>query len=171
MKPTTALIFAAVLACAGAIALAADVPDGAQKTLGDGYKLTCAAALDPSDANLDAAFAILSPGFVNVDIKGKQHTRDEVVAMGKQQLKQLHVTTCDATVDSLAAQDANTLVAVAGLHIEGDIQAPDGKHQLSVTSKSQDTWKLVDGKWLDTQSKDLRNLVKVDGNVVQDEGS
>ena len=31
--------------------------------------------------------------------------------------------------------------------------------------------KLVDGKWLQSASKDLRVLVKVDGNVVQDTGN
>ena len=57
------------------------------------------------------------------------------------------------------------------LHMEGDLQTPDGKHNFLLTSKALDTWKNVDGKWLQSQSKDLRILVKIDGNVVSDQGS
>ncbi|MEO6834723.1 MAG: hypothetical protein ABI231_02290 [Candidatus Tumulicola sp.] len=155
----------------GGIARAADVDDTTQKTLAAEYALVCTAAFDPSDANLDAAFANLSPDFVNIDPKGKQTTRDEVVGQGKQQMKMLKATACDNKSESISATDASTIVVVNTLHIEGEVQAPDGKHDLVLTDKAADTWKNVGGKWMETQSKDLRVLVKIDGNVVQDQGS
>jgi len=167
----TALVFAgAVLMATGAVR-AADVPDATQKALADIYQLSCTAALDPSDKNMDAAFATLAPDFVNVDTKGKEHKRDEVVAQGKQQMKLYHSTTCDNKFETITASDDKTIVIVNTLHVAGDVQTPDGKHDFNVTNKAQDTWKLVDGKWLESQSKDLHVLVKLDGNVVQDAGS
>ncbi len=167
-KSTLAFSIAALL-CAGA-ARAADVPADTQKALNDIYGLTCAAALDPTDKNFDAATASLSPDFVAIDPKGTQHKRDEVVATGKQQMKMFHATSCNNNFESVTASDASTIVVVNTEKIGGDMQAPDGKHEFAVTNKAQDTWKLVNGKWLQTQSKDLHILVKVDGNVVQDQG-
>ena len=63
-----------------------------------------------------------------------------------------------------------TIAVVEDLHVIGSLQAPDGTHQLDVTAKIQDTWKQVKGTWMQSQSQQLRNLVKMDGNVVQDEG-
>jgi hypothetical protein len=169
LKIGAAFAFAAVAATG--IGRAADVDDATQKALTANYALRCTATFDPSDANLDAAFAILSPDFVVTDPTGKQVTRDQVIAQGKQVLKMLHATACDDKVESFTLSDPNTVVAVADSHIEGDIQGPDGKHDLVVTTKSQDTWKNVGGKWFESQSKDLQLQVKVDGNVVQDQGS
>jgi hypothetical protein len=151
-------------------ASASAVDPATQKVLAANYALGCTAAFDPSDANLDAAFAVLAPDFVNFDLKGKQTTREEVVGQGKQQLKLLKATSCDNTLASLSMTDPTTVVVVNTLHVVGEIQAPDGKHDLDLTNKAQDTWKNSGGKWLQTQSKDLRVLVKVDGNVVQDLG-
>ena len=145
-------------------------PDAVVKTLTAMYQVSCNAFLDPSDKNFDAAAAQLAPEFVDTDFKGKEHKRDEVIAMQKQQLKVMHATTCENTFVSTTSPDANTVLVVTTLHAEGDIQAPDGKHEFTATSKVQDTWKLVNGNWLETSSKELRNLVKVDGAVVQDEG-
>jgi len=167
---TAALFGCAVLAAAG-VGRAADVDDATQKALNANYALRCAAAYDPSDANMDAAFAVLAPDFVAIDPKGKQVTRDEVVGQGKAQMKMLHATTCDEKVESFTQSDPNTVIAVSDFHLEGDLQAPDGKHDLVITEKAQDTWKNVGGKWLAAQSKDLQVLVKIDGNVVQDQGS
>lgn len=158
-------------ACTAGPARAAGVDDATQKALTADYALGCTAAFDPSDANLDAAFANLSPDFVNIDPKGKQSTRDEVVGQGKQQMKMLKATACTNTFESFTQADPSTIVVVNTLHIEGGIQAPDGKHDLDLTDKAQDTWKNVGGKWMETQSKDQRVLVKIDGNVVQDQGS
>ncbi|MGB8520560.1 MAG: nuclear transport factor 2 family protein [Candidatus Tumulicola sp.] len=162
--------FACAAIAATGIGRAADVDDATQKALNANYALRCTAAFDPSDANLDAAFAVLAPDFVAIDPSGKQVTRDQVVGQGKQQMKMLHATACDDKVESYTLSDPNTIVAVADFHLEGDIQAPDGKHELVVTEKSQDTWKNVGGKWLAANSKDLQVQVKVDGNVVQDQG-
>lgn len=163
-----------VLMCAAIamplVARADAVTDAATPTLTADYKLVCAAALDPSDANLNAAFALLSSDFVSVDFKGKQTQRDEFVASAKQQLKQLHITTCDNTLDSVTASDPNTIVVVATGKIAGQLQAPDGAHDVDAVTKSQDTWKLVNGTWQQSQGKELSNLVKIDGKVVQDEG-
>jgi hypothetical protein len=152
------------------VARADAVPDAVTQTLTADYKLDCTAALDPSDANLNAAFAVLSPDFVNVDFKGKQTQRDEFVASAKQQIKQLHITSCDNTLASVTASDPNTIVVVVSGKLAGQIQAPDGSHDLDALTKSQDTWKLTNGTWQQSQSKELSNLVKVDGKVVQDEG-
>lgn len=148
----------------------ADVSPDVQKTLNDTYQLTCAAVLDPTDPNMDAAFAAMSPDFVNVDLKGKQEKRDDVIGMVKQQLKLFHGTSCNIAIDDLTQPDPNTVVLTSTLKVEGDFQGQDGKHEVQQTGKSQDTWKLNGGKWMETQSKELKQLVKVDGNVVQDAG-
>jgi hypothetical protein len=71
----------------------------------------------------------------------------------------------------MSASDPSTVVVVATSHVTGAIPGQDGKHQLDATNKSSDTWKLVNGTWMETQSKDLRILVKVDGKVADDEGN
>jgi hypothetical protein len=166
---------AGALLCA-AIALplaaaAAPVPDDAQKAIAAAYQINCAAALTPTDANTSAASALLAPDFVHVDFKGKQTPRDAFIAEQKQQMKQLHLTTCTNTVDSTTVSDATTVVAVVSAKVAGQIQAPDGNHDVDVTQSDQDTWKLENGTWLMTQSKDVSALVKIDGKVVQDEGN
>jgi hypothetical protein len=164
-----------VLICAAIamplVARADAVPDAASKTLAADYKLICAAYLDPTDANLNAGFALLSPDFVNVNFKGKQTQRDEYIAQGKQQIKQLHVTACDVTIDSETATDPNTIIVSSSVKVAGQLQAPDGSHDVDAKGTAQDTWKLANGTWLETQSKELSNLVKIDGKVVQDEGN
>lgn len=149
---------------------AADVPPDAQKAITTDYQLSCTAALNPSDSNLEAAFGYLSSDFVDSDTKGKKTTRDQVVASGKQNMKQLHTNVCDPTMESSVLNADGTVTVVESLHLTGSLQAPDGNHDLEVTSKSQDTWKQVNGTWMLSQSQELRNLVKMDGNVVQDEG-
>jgi hypothetical protein len=168
----TALALSFTLVAATAIARAADTPapDTVQTALKGLYQLNCTAALDPNDKNFDAASATLAPDFVDVDAKGKSHSRDEVIAQGKQQLKVMHATACDNAFESVTSPDANTAVVITTMTMAGDLQAPDGKHQFNVTQKAQDTWKLVDGKWQESQSKELHVLVKIDGSVAQDEG-
>ena len=147
------------------------VPDAAKQAITADYQQFCTAAQDPTDANLNAMGATLAADFVNVDFKGKEIHRDEYIAQGKQQLKQLHVTSCDNTIDSMTLSDPNTIVVAVTGKIAGQIQAPDGNHDLEATTGSQDTWKLQNGTWLQSQSKDTSALVKIDGKVVQDEGS
>jgi len=160
-----------VLAFAAPLAAHADaVPDAVAKTLATDYQLNCTAATDPTDANLNAAFALLSPDFVSIDMKGKQTAHDAFIAQNKQQIKLLHITTCDNAVESETSPDPNTVVVDVTAKFAGQIQAPDGNHDLDASAKSEDTWKLVNGTWLQTQSKELRSLVKIDGKVVQDEG-
>lgn len=166
----TALMLAGAAMLSTGVARAADVPAATTTALTAMYQLTCAAALDPSDKNFDAAFAPLSPDFVNIDTKGKTTTRDDVIGMTKQQLKTFHTTDCKNSFDSFTAPDATSVVVVNNGHFIGDMQAPDGKHDFDVTQKTQDTWKLVNGTWMETQSKQLRELVKIDGSVVQDLG-
>lgn len=170
MRLKTALAFVCTLVMATGLGRAAVVDDATQKALTADYALRCTAAFDPSDANLDAAFAVLAPEFTAVDLKGTQVTREQVVGQGKQQLKMLHATACDNKIDSFTLSDPNTVVIANTFHLEGDLQAPDGKHELVLTEKSQDTWKNVSGKWMASQSKDSQILVKIDGNVVQDQG-
>ncbi|HET7815156.1 MAG TPA: hypothetical protein VFL13_12370 [Candidatus Baltobacteraceae bacterium] len=166
----SAISFALAVLCAGGVAFAADVTPDVQKTLTDAYGLTCAAVLDPSDKNFDAATAVLSPDYVVVDFKGASHKRDEILAMEKQQLKTFKASSCDNKFNSVTQTDASTIVVVNTSNIAGEIQAPDGKHDFTALNKAQDTWKLVGGKWMQTQSKAMRALIKVDGNVVQDQG-
>jgi hypothetical protein len=152
------------------VARADAVPDATTQALTADYKLNCSAALDPTDANLTAAFALLSPDFVSIDFKGKQTAHDEFVATAKQQIKQLHITTCDNTLTSVTASDPNTIVVIVSGKLAGQLQAPDGSHDFDATSKTQDTWKLNNGTWQNSQAKELSNLIKIDGKVVQDEG-
>ena len=171
MQLKTAFTFAlgAAVLTAG-VARAADVSADVQKTLTADYQLNCAAALDPSDKNFDAATALLAPDFVAIDAKGKQFTRDQVVAQGKQQMKIMHATTCTNDFSTWTQVDPNTLTVVNTTHMDGDVQTPDGKHEFNLMSKTQDTWKLVSGAWLQAQTKDLHVVVKIDGSVAQDEG-
>ncbi|HLY01421.1 MAG TPA: nuclear transport factor 2 family protein [Candidatus Cybelea sp.] len=167
-------IAVALLCAALAVPLAASadpVPDAAQKALNADYTLVCTASQDPTDANLTAAYALLAPDFVHVNFKGTQMQRDEFIAQGKQQIKQLHITSCANTITSMTLSDPSTIVAVVSGKIAGQIQAPDGSHDIDVSESSSDTWKLVSGTWLQTQSKDVSVLVKIDGKVVQDEGN
>jgi hypothetical protein len=169
LKVASALLCAAV---AVPIAARADaVPDAATKAITSDYQLFCTAAQDPTDANLSSMFAVLAPDFVHVDFKGKQMQRDEYVAQGKQQIKQLHITTCANTIESTTLSDPNTVVVTVTSKIAGQIQAPDANHDIDATTGSEDTWKLENGAWLQTQSKDVSALVKIDGKVVQDEGN
>ena len=158
-------VVAPVAARAGA------VPDAVAKVITSDYQLDCTATQDPTDANLNAAFAVLAPDFVHVDFKGKQLQRDEFIAQGKQQIKQLHITTCANTIESTTLSDPNTIVVVVTGKIAGQLQAPDGNHDIEATTSSQDTWKLENGTWLQVQDKDVSALVKIDGKVVQDEGN
>ena len=169
LKIMIAALFAAVAVPLSASADA--VPDAAQKAITADYGLVCTASQDPNDANLTAAFALLAPNFVHVDFKGKEMQRDEFVAQGKQEIKQLHITSCANTIQSTTLSDASTIVVVVSGKIAGQLQAPDGNHDIDATTSSQDTWKLVNGTWLQTQSKDVSALVKIDGKVVQDEGN
>lgn len=164
-----ALLCAAV--AAPLVARADAVPDAAQKAITADYQLFCTATQDPTDANLSAAFATLTPDFVHVDLKGKQTQRDAFIAQAKQQIKQLHITSCANTIESTTLSDPNTIVVAVTSKIAGQIQAPDGNHDLDATNGSQDTWKLENGTWQQTQSKDVSALVKIDGKVVQDEGN
>jgi hypothetical protein len=168
-KIAGALLCAAVLTPVAARADA--VPDAATKAITADYQLFCTASQDPTDANLNAAFAVLTPDFMHVDFKGKQTPRDAFIAEGKRQIKQLHVTTCANTIDSTTMSDPNTIVVAVTSKLAGQIQAPDGNHDIDATTGSQDTWKLENGTWLQTQSKDVSALVKIDGKVVQDEGN
>src|SRR5579871_3321178 len=169
LKIASLLLCAAVFAPVAARADA--VPDTATKAITADYLLYCTATQDPTDANLNAAFASLAPEFVHVDFKGKEMQRDAYIAQGKQQIKQLHITTCSNAIGSTTSSDPNTVVVVVTGKIAGQIQAPDGNHDLDATTSSQDTWKLENGTWLQTQSKDVSALVKVDGKVVQYEGN
>jgi hypothetical protein len=166
--------FVVALACALVLSLAtaraADVPPDVAKTITTDYALGCTAALDPSDANLTAAFSYLSPDYVDVDVKGKTHTRDETVTIGKQQMKQLHTTACEPAIVSETLNADGTITVVTTVHVVGSIQAPDGNHDLDVNAKAQDTWKQAGGTWQEAQSQELHTVVKMDGNVVQDEG-
>jgi hypothetical protein len=164
----------APLALAAALLVAtpalADITPGMQDILNNNYRLTCAAVLDPSDANMTAALSPLSPDFVNTNLKGKETKRDELATVMKQQLKMFHATSCDIKIDSATQPDPNTIVATTVTDIAGEAVLSDGKHQVEETAKAEETWAFSGGKWLEMKSKDLHSLVKVDGKVVQDQG-
>lgn len=164
----------ALLCAAVAFPLAASadpVPDAVSKTLNANYAQLCTTFQDPSDANFTALGAQLAPEYVHIDFKGKQTDRADYVAQGKQQMKLLHITTCAQSVDSMTMSDATTIVANVTGKITGTLQAPDGNHDIDVTEGFADTWKLENGTWMQTQSKDTSALVKIDGKVVQDQGN
>jgi hypothetical protein len=171
-SPFLAAFAGAVLLAAGT-ARAADVPTDVSKTLAANYQLGCAAALDPTDDKLNALFALLAPDFVEIDFKGKTITRDESIANGKQQLKTIHTTSCDVTIDSQTRNADGTITVADTSHVAGTLAGPDGKsHDLVATSKAVDTWKQqTGGAWLQTQTKDVSALVKIDGVVVQNDGN
>ncbi len=168
-----ALIAACLAALSTGFARAADAPAASAATtaaLTSLYALSCTAALDPTEKNEAAMFATYTPDYVDIDPKGKETKRDEIIGTTKQQLKTFHGTDCKNTFESVSAPDATSAVVVGTSHVTGDIQAPDGKHDVDLTSKSQDTWKLVSGNWMLAQTKTLHLVVKIDGAVVQDQG-
>lgn len=146
------------------------VPAATQTLLANLYAPMCAAVENPTDKNLAAADALMAPGYVQTDEKGKQHSRDEIVATMRLQLKQIEADDCTTTFGPVTAPDASTMVVTATLHLTGSVQGQDGKHSLDATQTAADTWKLSGGTWEQTQSKSVRDLVKIDGTVVQDEG-
>lgn len=161
--------------CASAVLLIAaparaDVSPDVQKAISADYQSVCSAIMSGTDKDMDSIAALMSTDYKSVDFKGKETGKDESVAAMKQQMKMFHASSCDNNLDSFTQPDANTIVVVDTNKVKGSVQTPDGQHDVDATNKTQDTWKLVDGKWLQTQSKELRNLVKVDGNVVQDQG-
>ena len=171
MNFKTALMATSALLLISAPAMADTAPTAdALKAVTAQYALGCAAVLDPTDKNMETWFATISSDYKNLDLKGKTQTKDEITASAKQQLKQFQGSSCDNTNESPTAPDATTVVVVNTNKVNGAFQAPDGKHEVDVLQKSQDTWKLVNGTWLMTQSKDLRTLLKIDGTVQDDEG-
>lgn len=167
----SSLLVVGALAVFAAPAIAADVPADAKAAIDAAYKTNCTAALDPTDANLDKMAAILAPEYQSENVKGdKKVDRDTSIAQGKQQLKQIHGTACDVKVEDETLNADGTITATTSFTFSGELQAPDGKHAIDVTARAKDTWKKVGDAWLESYSKDLKNLVKLDGNVVQDEG-
>jgi len=167
-KCTAAFIGALVFSRAAAYA--ADVPSDVYKTITGDYALSCAAVLDPTDAKLTAAFGYLSPDYVDTDVKGKTLTRDQVVAISTQFLKQLHATACEPSVLSQTLNADGSVTVVTQLHIAGSIESPNGKHDVDASQKAQDTRKQVSGTWMLVQGLELHTTVKMDGNTIQDEG-
>ncbi len=153
-------------------ASAAPVPDAVAKTLNADYALVCTAFQDPSEANFTALDAMLASEFVHVDFKGKQIDRAELHRAGQAADRR-----CCTSRPALSLwipptmTDATTIVANVTGKFVGTLQAPDGNHEIDVTQGSTDTWKLENGAWVQTQSKDTSALVKIDGKVVQDEGN
>ncbi len=165
-----AAAFLCTLVLSAAVARAADVPPDVVKTITGDYQLSCAAVLDPTNAKLTAAFGYLSPDYVDTDIKGKTLTRDQVIALSTQFLKQMHSTTCEPSVVSETLNPDGTVTVVTQVHIAGSIQTPNGNHVVDAMQKAQDTWKQVAGTWMVVQGLELHNTVKMDGNTIQDEG-
>jgi len=161
-------LVAALVVTIGALR-AADVPPDVQKTIAADYQVSCTAVFNPTDSNLDAAFAYLSPDYVELGVKGTKYTRDQVVEVSKQQMKQLHATVCDPLMDSSVLNADGTITIVESLHVIGTVHAQDGNHNIEMTLKAQDTWEQVKGIWMQSQGQELRSLVKMDGTVVQDE--
>jgi hypothetical protein len=172
MKLKPALIMATAVLLAAAPALADTTPSAdALNAITANYKLACSVVLNPTDAAESKWFAFIAPDFTNTDLKGKTQSKDELTALIQQQLKVFHGTGCDSTTEAPTAPDANTVVITQTQKITGDFQGPDGgKHDVESTSKSQDTWKLTNGTWMLSSAKDLRELVKIDGTVQDDEG-
>ena len=171
MNIKTALLTASAALLASAPALADGPSDAAMTAITANYKLACAAVMNPTDDTEAKWFAFISPDFKNQDLKGKTQSKDEMTADAQQKLKVFHGTACDSTTEAPSAPDANTIVVTQTQKVTGDFQGPDGgKHDVDATSKSQDTWKLVNGAWMLSSAKDLRDLVKIDGAVVDDEG-
>jgi hypothetical protein len=170
MTQKFAIALIGTLALSATAARAADVPTDVYKTITGDYQLSCAAVLDPTDAKLTAAFGYLSPDYVDTDIKGKTLTRDQVVAISTQFLKQLHSTACEPSVLTQTLNGDGSVTVVTQLHLAGSIESPNGKHDVDATQKAQDTWKQVGGTWMVVQGLELHNTVKMDGHMIQDEG-
>ena len=166
--------FAAALACAlvasTSTARAADAPPDVIKTIAADYQLGCTAALDPTDANLTAAFSFLSPDYVYTDAKGNKEPRDEIVSKGSQLMKQLHTTACAPSIVSQSLNPDGTITVVSALHLTGSLQTPDGNHNLEVDAITQDAWKQSASAWQEISSQELHNTAKLDGTVIDDEG-
>jgi hypothetical protein len=169
MTSKFAVAFVSALGLSIAIARA-DVPPDVQKTITNDYQLGCTAVLAPTDGNLTAGFGYLSPDYVDIDVRGKKRTRDEVVGTATMQLKQIHSTACEPTIVSQTLNADGSVTVVSQLHVVGSFQGPDSNHNVDVNAKALDTWKQVGGTWMVTQGQELHTTVKVDGKVIEDEG-
>jgi len=170
MTSKFAAAFVAALTLTIGTVRAADIPSDVQKTIANDYQLSCTAALDPTDKNLDAAFGYLSPDYVDTDVTGKTFKRDQVIALSTQFLKQMHSTECVPSVVSETLNGDGSVTVVTQLHIAGNITSTTGKHDVDASQKAQDTWKQVGGTWMIVQGIELHSTVKMDGKVIQDEG-
>ena len=163
-------------ALVGALALsisaarAADVAPDVQKLIAADYQVSCTAALNPTDKNLHAAFAYLSPDYVDTDLQGKTLKRDQVIALSTQFLKQMHSSLCVPSVVTETLNGDGSVTVVTQLHIAGTITEADAKHDVDASQKAQDTWKQVGGTWMVVQGIELHSTVKMDGKVIQDDG-
>jgi hypothetical protein len=135
------------------------------------YDLACAAFLNPTDQNIDAATAVLAPGFVAFDPSGTQYSRDDIVAQLKYQLSTMKAASCTTNVTSATQADPNTVVATNAFHAAGTTPSQEGSQSFDISTTTSDMWKLVGGQWEEVQSKIVHSVFKIDGNVVQEQGA
>ncbi|HTX57100.1 MAG TPA: hypothetical protein VMD47_08345 [Candidatus Acidoferrales bacterium] len=166
-KLGAALICALIIS--PATARADDVPSAVVKTITADHQLICTAAANPDDDNLKVAAAFLAPDYVDVDVNGTKHKRDEVVALGAQ-MKLFHASDCEPLIDSQTLNPDGTVTVVNELHLLGTVGSPGDTHEVEITIKEQELWSQLNGTWLETASQELKDVVKMDGKVIQSEG-
>lgn len=164
-------LFVAPLCRAAAGAQPAAASTATTSALQSRYDLACAAFLNPTDENIDAATAVLAPGFVAFDPSGRQYSRDDIVAQLKDQLSTMKATSCTTTVTSATQADPDTVVATNALHAAGATPSQEGSQSFDISTTTSDMWKLVGGQWEEVQSKIVHSVFKIDGNVVQEQGA
>ena len=146
------------------------VPDAAQKAIAAAYQLNCAAALSPTDAN-SGGICIARTRLRSCGFQRQTDAARRVHRAGKaaDQTAPPHVLhEYGHSIDGFRREHGR---GRRFGKVAGQIQAPDGNHDIDVTTSSQDTWKLENGTWLQTQSKDVSALVKIDGKVVEDKAA
>jgi hypothetical protein len=146
------------------------MPTPLATTLAALYAVSCHAMQNPTPSNLDAAFALLAPAYVEIDPNGRSHTRDEVIDLAKRESQSMHADQCAHAIDSIAPAGPDSLVAVIEAHFAGTMQVAGATRDFDVREKSADIWARVNGSWVQQQSRALHVVLKIDGNVVQDAG-
>lgn len=154
-------ILVASLLLAGAAVVLADQKADLQKQYNG-----ISAAVKKKD--LKASMAYLTSDYVDIDIKGKKHSRKEFEALIKQQFQlPLKMSTFDIKVTKVTPKGADLVVENSSKLIFS-ITDPNTKktHKLEQNSTSRDVWVKSKEKWLLKSSTTLTQKRTIDGKEI-----
>jgi len=127
------------------------------------------AAIDRENAalkkkDLAGLTATLAPGFVQTDNKGRQHTREQTVAMMQQILPIAQKLDAKSTVTKIVLK-GDQATATVKEHADITVMNPQTKRtaRLVTDSVEEGVWQNTGGKWLRKSSRTLKHQATLDG--------